>query len=311
MKHNIIFAGTPQFAVSILNALIHAGHSIKAVYTQPDRPAGRGRKLTPSPVKELALEQKIPIFQPISLRDEREQQILASLNADVMIVVAYGLLLPEAVLQAPKYGCINVHASLLPRFRGAAPIQRAILAGDETTGVTIMQMDKGLDTGDMLNKLECRIRSDDTSAVLHDQLAALGAKALLKTLDHLDAIVSEKQNNHLATYAHKISKEEAEIDWKISTEEIDRKIRAFNPWPVAFTHNAEHLVRIWKAEMLAQPVFSEPGKIVQLSRQGIDVATGNGILRLLQIQLSGGKILSAADVFNSKAHIFGVGNILT
>ena len=310
-SYNIIFAGTPQFAVNILSALMDSQHHIKAVYTQPDRPAGRGRQLTPSPVKELALQQQIPVYQPASLREESEQQVLASLQADVMVVVAYGLLLPLPVLQAPLYGCINVHASLLPRWRGAAPIQRAILAGDEVTGVTIMQMDKGLDTGDMLDKVECPIHANDTSAILHDRLTEAGAAILLKVLNNLDVFSVEKQNNELATYAHKISKEEAEIDWRVAAIEIERKIRAFNPWPVAFTFNSGHLLRVWQAEVLPQQTTEKSGTIVHSSAEGIDVATGHGVLRLLKIQLPGGKPLAVADILNSRQSEFVAGKIFS
>jgi methionyl-tRNA formyltransferase len=309
-KYSIIFAGTPVFSVKTLMALINSGHDIKAVYTQPDRPSGRGRKLTASPVKELALEKQIPVYQPVSLRDENEQKKLASLEADVMIVVAYGLLLPLPILQAPKYGCINVHASLLPCWRGAAPIQRAILAGDTKTGVTIMQMDKGLDTGDMLYHLECPIFSSDTSAILHDRLAELGAEALLKTLDNLSEITPEKQNDQLKTYAEKISKDEAKLDWNCSAAELDRKIRAFNPWPVAETMCDGHVVRIWQAENLQQTTHAEPGEILQVSKQGIDIATGNGILRLLKMQLPGGKPLPMVDILNARSQLFSVGKKL-
>lgn len=310
-KYKIIFAGTPLFSVNTLTALLNAGHEIIAVYTQPDRPAGRGRKLTASPVKELALAKQIPVHQPLTLRDENEQKIITNLDADLMIVVAYGLLLPLPVLQAPKYGCINVHASLLPLWRGAAPIQRAILAGDMKTGVTIMQMDKGLDTGDMLYKVECPIHADDTSALLHDRLASLGAQALLETLENLDSIKPERQNNQFATYAHKITKEEAILDWHQSATELNRKIHAFNPWPIAETTCDENLFRIWQVEALEQPTGdAQPGEILQVSKQGIDVATGNGVLRLLKIQLPGGKPLSIGDILNARSHLFSLGKLL-
>lgn len=309
-KYSLIFAGTPQFSVKTLSALIDAGYEVKAVYTQPDRPAGRGRHITFSPVKTLAIEKNIPVYQPQSLRDENEQKILTSLQADIMIVVAYGLLLPLAVLQAPRYGCINVHASLLPRFRGAAPIQRAILAGDDKTGVTIMQMDKGLDTGDMLYKVDCPIYSDDTSGTLHDRLAGLGAEALLKTLEQLDSLIPEKQNNELATYAHKILKEEARLDWNKSAAELHRKIRAFDPWPIADSTCDEIIFRIWQAEIIAENTQAEPGEILQLSKQGIDVATGDGILRLLKIQLPGGKPLPVSDILNARSKLFSIGKKL-
>jgi len=305
-SYKIIFAGTPQFAVHALSALIDSRHQVKAVYTQPDRPAGRGRKLTPSPVKELALQHHLPVHQPITLRDEREQQMLADLQADIMVVVAYGLLLPLPVLQAPKFGCINIHASLLPRWRGAAPIQRAVLAGDTKTGITIMQMDKGLDTGDMLYETECTIESRDTSLILHDKLAQLGADALMKTLDQLSVIQPTPQDHFAATYAHKITKEEARLDWKLPAVELDRKIRAFIPWPIAFIQAA----RIWEAEVVEQQSSKEPGTIIQVSSQGIDVATGQGVLRIKTLQLPGGRQLSVVDVLNARQHDFAVGKIL-
>ncbi len=305
-SYKIIFAGTPQFSVSTLSALLDSEHTVIAVYTQPDRPAGRGRKLTASPVKELAVKHGIPVYQPQTLRDEAEQKRLTSLGADVMVVVAYGLLLPLPVLQAPRYGCINVHASLLPRWRGAAPIQRAILEGDQQTGVTIMQMDKGLDTGDMLAKVECPINIHDTSALLHDRLAASGAEVLIKTLAQLDDLTAEKQDNALATYAHKISKEEAEINWQMTAIELDRKIRAFDPWPVAFTDWGENTLRLWEACVSPETTQAPPGTIIQTSSQGIDVATGMGVLRLLKVQLPGGKPLSASDLLNARQQDFAV-----
>ena len=298
---NIIFAGTPEFAASHLQSLIDSEHHILAVYTQPDRPAGRGRKLTAGPVKQLALQHGLDVCQPVSLKDKSEQQQLAALDADLMIVVAYGLILPTAVLEAPRLGCINVHASLLPRWRGAAPIQRAILAGDSETGVTIMQMDKGLDTGDMLLVEKTPIHADDTAQSLHDRLADIGAKTLLTALDLLskNQLKPEKQDDSLATYAEKIKKQEARIDWRQSAEHIHRLVCAFNPWPVAETSVDDKTVRIWQSGVLPGSQSAEPGAIVNESRSGIDVATGDGLLRIATLQLPGGKPLAAAEFLNA------------
>lgn len=297
----VIFAGTPEFAASSLAALLGSEHEVLAVYTQPDRPAGRGRKLTASPVKALALENNLPVLQPLSLRDEAAQQELAALNADVMIVVAYGLILPEPVLAAPRLGCVNVHASLLPRWRGAAPIQRAILAGDAETGVTIMQMDKGLDTGDMLHIVRCPIESTDTAEILHDRLAELGSKALLDALTEIAQGTAQpkKQDDAQSNYAEKLQKAEAQIDWTQSAEQLSRTVRAFNPWPVAFTKFDEKNLRIWLAEAVQAEVQDAPGTVVAESRDGIDVATGDGILRVTQLQMPGGKSLSAEQFLNA------------
>lgn len=304
----IIFAGTPGFAATALQALIHSHHQIVAVYTQPDRPAGRGRKLTASPVKELAEKHNLDIYQPLTLRNEDEQKKLASLNADIMIVVAYGLLLPTPVLTSPRLGCINVHASLLPKWRGAAPIQRAILAGDKTTGITLMQMDEGLDTGNMLYKVEYPISEHDTSETVHDHLAELGAEALLHTLASLNEIKSEVQDSSLATYAHKIKKEEAQLDWNLSAQELAYKVRAFNPWPIASSNIGEKIVRFWQVEVLDNQIENAtPGMIVNSSTAGIDIATKKGILRLLKLQLPGGKVLSAADILNAQREEFAKG----
>ncbi|MDR3478114.1 MAG: methionyl-tRNA formyltransferase [Gammaproteobacteria bacterium] len=311
---NIIFAGTPEFSAVALQALLDSHHIVKAVYTQPDRPAGRGRKLTASPVKELALKAELPVHQPLTLRNEDEQKILANLEADVMVVVAYGLLLPLPVLNAPRLGCINIHGSLLPRWRGAAPIQRAILAGDEKTGITIMQMDEGLDTGPMLHTVETVIKADDTSETMYEQLAVLGAKAVLETLDQLAEGKANPiaQNNDLATYAHKIKKEEAELNWQWQAEALERAIRAFNPWPICFTHLDEHVLRIWQASVIpdATPANKQPGTLLQVSQQGIDVATGKNILRIQKLQLPGGRVLPVADILNARQLDFVVGKIL-
>lgn len=309
---NIIFAGTPEFASIALKSLLTSHHKILAVYTQPDRPSGRGRKLTPSPVKQLALQHQLTVYQPVTLRNVQEQQLIASLKADIMIVVAYGLILPLPVLQIPRWGCLNIHASLLPHWRGAAPIQRSILAGDAKTGITIMQMDEGLDTGAMLYKVECPIQSKDTSQSLTDKLAKLGAEALLITLERLEnhTLHPEKQDETKTSYAHKISKEEAEIDWSHTARQIDQKIRAFNPWPIAETQLGDQRLRIWQAEPLDEPTHDSPGKIVHVSSEGIDVATGKDILRLQKLQLPGGRVLQAADMLHSRRDDFRVGNIL-
>jgi methionyl-tRNA formyltransferase len=300
----IIFAGTPVFATVALKALLQSAHELIAVYTQPDRPAGRGLKLTMSPVKQLALQAQIPVYQPISLKDKKEQDFLASLKADVMVVAAYGLILPEAILNIPPFGCINIHPSLLPRWRGAAPIQRTIFFGDKITGVTIMQMNAGLDTGDMLLQHQYVLAEDDTSQTLHDKLAKIGADSLIETLDLLTQHNTQpiKQNNELATYADKISKSEALIDWQDDALNLEYKVRAFNPWPVAYTMWQGDNLRIWMAKAVSQTVQAAPGTIIRAGEDGIDIAAKNGILRLLQLQLPGGKILSSADFYHAKHH---------
>lgn len=294
----IIFAGTPDFAATALAALIGSQHEIVAVYTQPDRPAGRGRKLKPSAVKQLAAEHDLPVYQPESLKSDQALKELQALNADVMVVAAYGLLLPADILTTPRYGCLNIHASLLPRWRGAAPIQRAILAGDKETGITIMKMDEGLDTGDMLLKMSCPIGAQDTAAVLHDRLAALGAEAIVEALTHLDQLMPEPQDNTQATYASKLIKQEAVIDWTDSAENIDRQIRAFNPWPVAQTDIEGQTLRIWSAQALSTEVDTEPGTVLEASKKGIDIACGNGMLRLTRLQPAGSKPMDVAAFLN-------------
>ena len=301
----IIYAGTPDFAVAPLAALIDAGYNVVAVYTQPDRPAGRGREPRPSPVKQKALEHNIPVFQPETLKSEDDQKVLSDLNPDLMIVTAYGLLLPKAVLDAPRLGCINVHASLLPRWRGAAPIQRAILAGDKQTGITIMQMDVGLDTGDMLATQVCEIQDDDSGSSLHDRLMSMGAQTLLNMLPDFIAgkITPQKQDDEQANYASKLSKQEAEIDWSLSAENIHYSVRAFNAWPVAFTHwqkkNKLDVLRVWQSEVLVESSNAVAGTVLKCGKQGIDVATGEGVLRLLQVQPSGKKAMAASDFANA------------
>ncbi|ART80762.1 methionyl-tRNA formyltransferase [Oceanisphaera avium] len=312
---NIIFAGTPDFAARHLHALLASKHKVVAVYTQPDRPAGRGKKLTPSAVKIAAEQAGIPVLQPPSLRDEEAQQALAALNADLMVVVAYGLILPQAVLDAPRLGCINVHGSLLPRWRGAAPIQRAIWAGDRETGVTIMQMDKGLDTGAMLHTARLPILNDDTSASLYEKLAKIGPVALLESVHQLASgtATAQVQDDTQATYADKLSKEEAHIDWHQSAAQIERCIRAFNPWPVSFFFVGEHNIKVWQSEVLSDgaPTLATPGTIINASKAGIEVATGDGVLRLLSLQPPGKKAMSCQDLLNARKDWFHVGAVLT
>ncbi len=285
----IIFAGTPAFAATALDALIAAGHRIVLVLTQPDRPAGRGLSLQPSPVKQLALAWQIPLAQPATLKDEAVVAMLAALDADVMVVAAYGLLIPRALLDLPPWGCVNIHASLLPRWRGAAPIQRAILAGDRETGVTIMQMDAGLDTGAMLLAQSVPVTDDDTAQTLHDRLAVTGAQLIVRALDEAPEPVP--QDVTLATYAAKISKSEARIDWARSAVDIDRQIRAFNPAPGAHTALQGQLVKVWRAALVVG--HGIPGTVLHAGADSVVVATGAGALRLLELQRAGGKRLPA------------------
>ncbi|MFB2755259.1 methionyl-tRNA formyltransferase [Shewanella xiamenensis] len=303
---NIIFAGTPDFAARHLQALINSHHNVIAVYTQPDRPAGRGKKLTASPVKELALAHNIPVYQPGSLRKEPAQQELAALNADIMVVVAYGLILPKVVLDTPRLGCINVHGSILPRWRGAAPIQRALWAGDKETGVTIMQMDVGLDTGDMLLKTYLPIEDDDTSASLYEKLAQQGPDALLQALEGLanGTLAAEKQDEALANYAEKLSKEEARIDWTKSATQLWQEVRAFNPWPVSYFEHQGNTIKVWQTQVSTSSSNAAPGTIISASKKGIEVATGDGVLTLLSMQLPGKKPLSVADILNARGEWF-------
>ena len=299
-KKRIIFAGTPQFAVPSLLALLKSKHTVCAVYTQPDRKAGRGRKLQASPVKSVALEHGIDVYQPVSLKDSENQAQLQTLQADLMIVVAYGLLLPKTVLDMPNFGCINVHASLLPRWRGAAPIQRALLAGDTITGVTLMQMDVGLDTGAMLKTETCDILPDDTGEILHDRLSDLGAQMLAETIDKIETLPATRQDDNLANYAKKLEKAEARLDWQVPATVLERKVRAFNPWPVAQAELFGQTLRIWDAKAISEPIGSvEIGSVIKAQRDGIDVVTGDGILRLLTVQRAGGKAISVGDFLNA------------
>ncbi|MDH2925677.1 methionyl-tRNA formyltransferase [Lonepinella koalarum] len=314
-KLNIIFAGTPDFAAQHLQTLLNSQHNIIAVYTQPDKPAGRGKKLQASPVKQLAEQYHLPVYQPTSLRQEHAQAELASLNADVMVVVAYGLILPLAVLQAPKFGCLNVHGSLLPRWRGAAPIQRAIWAGDKQTGVTIMQMDVGLDTGDMLHKVYCDIAPKETSATLYHKLAKLAPVALIDVLDNLtnSKFSPEKQDDSQSNYAEKLSKAEAELNWQLSAEQLERNIRAFNPAPVAFLtlniNGVQERVKIYQAEVLPHQ-DKTAGTVLTVDKKGIQIATAQGVLNITQLQPAGKKPMSVQDFLNGRADWFKIGDIL-
>ena len=298
MKIRVIYAGTPHFAVPALQALAQDDSiELVAVYTQPDRPAGRGQKLAPSPVKETGLALGIEVLQPHTLRDPQAQQVLAAFKPDVMIVAAYGLILPVPVLAIPRLGAINIHASLLPRWRGAAPIARAIEAGDTQTGITIMQMAQGLDTGDMLYKVAEPIFDTDTAATLHDRLADLGAKALMTALPGLIAgtLVPEIQDDARTCYAAKLAKPEGLLDWGCAADELARRVRAFDPWPVAFTLFKGEALRIWSAEVEPQSPIAPSGTVVIVDATGFVVATPAGGLRILACQQAGGKRISAAD----------------
>ena len=299
----IVFAGTPDFSVPPLQALLGSSHQVVAVYTQPDRPAGRGRKLAASPVKQAAVEAGVPVHQPPSLKDDTAVEELAALKPDLMIVVAYGLLLPQRVLDIPRLGCVNIHASLLPRWRGAAPIQRAILAGDRSTGVAIMRMEAGLDTGPVYLMRETEIGPRETGGALHDRLSMLGAEALTDALPGIAAgtLPPVPQDDAGAVYAKKIEKAEGEIDWRAPAHAIDRQIRAFNPWPVAFTTHEGQPLRIWEAEPLPSTAPGTPGLVVAEGRDGIDVATGDGWLRISLIQAPGKRPMSAAEFLNARS----------
>ena len=314
MPLNIIFAGTPDFAAKHLAELIDSEHNVVAVYCPPDKPAGRGKKLTACATKLLALEHNLAIEQPVNFKEVNDQQQLAQYNADVMVVVAYGLLLPEVILNTPRLGCINVHGSLLPKWRGAAPIQRSLEAGDEKTGVTIMQMDKGLDTGDMILTAECTIDNTDTSATLYEKLAQLGPKSLVETLRLMatNEYETTQQNNGLATYAHKLDKAEAELDWQLTASELDRKVRAYIPWPVAqFAYSdhskKQHIIRVWQASPQTIESTKAVGTILSADKNGIVVATTAGALCLEVLQLPNKKALPVQDILNGRADWFKVG----
>ena len=297
----IVYAGTPDFAVPALQALIDSPHEVLAVYTQPDRPAGRGRKVQFGPIKQVAIDEGIEVQQPVSFKDDDVKQVLETYQCDVMIVAAYGLILPQQVLDIPKYGCLNIHGSLLPRWRGAAPIHRAIQQGDVETGVTIMQMAAGLDTGDMLLKVCCTISPADTSQSIHDRLAVDGAEALLQVLKSIDNLNPETQDEKLTCYAEKLNKVEAEIDWSASATEIDRIIRAFNPWPVAFTLFDGKPLRIFMSKVLDTKSDELAGTIINENIDGIEIATGDGVLSFSRLQLPGKKAMDVRDFLNGRS----------
>jgi methionyl-tRNA formyltransferase len=299
----ILFAGTPDFAVLPLRRLCAEGFPPRAVLTQPDRPAGRGRGLTASPIKQAAAELGIPVHQPASLREASAGELLAELAPDLMVVVAYGLILPPPILAIPRFGCWNVHASLLPRWRGAAPIQRAIEAGDEETGVCIMQMDAGLDTGPILRREAIRLDGSETGGSLHDRLAELGAQALVDCVRRLaggDPPRAEPQDAAGACYARKLDKSEARLDWTQPAAVLERRVRAFDPWPVAWCPVAGERTRVWRAARVQRASPEPPGTILAGGSEGIDVATGHGILRLLELQPPGGRRMSAAEYLNGR-----------
>ena len=306
----IIFAGTPDFAARHLQALLDSEHQVIAVYTQPDRPAGRGQQLQASPVKQLAVAHDIPVFQPKSLKKAPAQQQLAALDADLMVVVAYGLILPQVVLDTPKLGCINVHGSLLPRWRGAAPIQRALWAGDTNTGVTIMQMDAGLDTGAMLSMATLPIEDHDTSATLYDKLAVIGPRALVEALQDLPGLQAkaQPQQDSAANYAEKLSKEEALLDFNKAAVALEREIRAFNPWPVSYLQLGTQQLKIWQARVEAGS--AQPGQVVRVDKKGIAIGTSDGLLVIEQLQPPGKKAMAVVDFLNGRADWFQTGQQL-
>jgi len=302
----IIFAGTPDFAVPCLQTLLDSEHQVCAVYTQPDRKAGRGRKLQASPVKQCAIVADIPVYQPLNFKNIDDQAILKAHKADLMVVVAYGLLLPQVILDAPRLGCVNVHASLLPRWRGAAPIQRAIAAGDKETGVCLMQMDIGLDTGAVLSKESCPITDTETGQSLHDKLSAIGANLLRQGVDNWGENQAIIQDDSKSCYARKLTKAEAKLDWSQTADTLDKYIRAYNPWPVAQMQLQDLTLRIWNAQVIRLDkdlTVYQAGDIVQANKHGLDVMTAKGVLRLLEVQQAGKKRLAIADFINANPNL--------
>jgi len=310
-KHRVVFAGTPDFSVPSLQALLDSEHDVVAVYTQPDRPAGRGRELTPSPVKRLASSHGIPVCQPEHFKNPETVAALNAWDADVLVVVAYGLLLPQSVLDTPRFGCINVHASILPRWRGASPIQQAVLHGDKESGVTIMAMVKAMDAGDMYHIERYALAPDETTGSLHDRLAKLGPPALLSVLSSYPDCSSTPQDKTLVTYAPKITKQDARLNWQQPARDLERSVRAYSPWPVAHTAWRDKTIRVHKASLLhAESTESEPGVVLGVSDEGIDVQCGKGVLRLLRIQLPGGKAMPVSAWWNAHRESLSVGDRL-
>ena len=300
----IVFAGTPKFAVKSLSVLNQSEHEVIAVYCQPDRPKGRGKVLTACPVKVCAKANNLLVIQPEDLKDKQSQSQLALLNPDVMVVAAYGQILPKAVLEIPKLGCLNIHASLLPRWRGAAPIERAILEGDRETGISIMKMNEGLDTGDIMLDKKCMISNHETAQTLHDTLSNIGANAILETLNMLPTLKARPQQNNEATYAEKVTKDEAQIDWHQSAEKISRVIRAFNPRPIAYTNAMakqfkNRVLRIIEAEIVNRQTTNSPGEVIKYDKDVCYIATSNGVINLKKVQLSGKNKVSIKDFNNA------------
>ncbi|BFM04845.1 methionyl-tRNA formyltransferase [Halioxenophilus aromaticivorans] len=308
---SIVFAGTPDFAAFHLSAVLASQHTVSAVYTQPDRPAGRGKKLHASAVKQVALAHELPVHQPLNFKSQEDRDALAALKPDVLVVVAYGLILPQAVLDIPKYGCLNVHASILPRWRGAAPIQRAVEAGDALSGVTIMQMERGLDTGPMLNKVFCDITEQETGGSLHDKLQALGAPALIDTLDQLSdgQLAPETQDDSQANYAHKIEKDDLNINWQQPAEVVARTIRAFSPFPVCFSQLGDKRIKLYQATMVEAATPGNAGEILSFDKTGVMVACGVGAVKLHNLQIPGKKPMTADQLLNGYKELFAPGQV--
>lgn len=307
----IVFAGTPEFGIPSLKALAQV-HEIVGIYTQPDRPAGRGRKIQASCIKEWGIQNHIPIYQPLNFKDPTAVSELDKLKPDVMVVIAYGLILPHSILNLPKFGCVNVHASLLPRWRGASPIQHAILYGDKESGVSIMQMDKGMDTGPVYTEVKCPIHPADTANDLHDRLATMSVEPLLHTLNGLSAgtIKAKPQEDALATYAPKINKQDALIKWDKPANEINQQIRAFNPWPVAYTSNYHSLLKVYEAEIVERSTIKKPGIILAIDKNGLLISTGENDLLVKKIQFPGGKVLTVQQWLNANNKELQIGDIL-